>query len=625
MPRPWWILVLLVGVPLIVFGQSITFELVKWDDPLNITQNPHFNPLTLGSVSRMWTVSYFGFYAPLTYTLWGTLTAINLSLGLSQFDPHIYHLANLLLHIACTYLVYRLLQVLIDDILAACCGALLFAVHPMQVESVCWATEARGLLSTLFSLAAILIYVQGRQRQSEEQNYEAARPEHFTRATVLYILALLAKPSAVSVPLIVWLIDYFIYNKNFRQATRAVVDWVVMAGVWVVITKIAQPGDLMRESWPLWTRPFVALDALAFYLKQLVFPYAFAIDHGRSPTEIIRTGVIYWTWIPILLIAICLLFKPRWQLPRAAAAISVVVLLPVLGLTPFHFQSISTVSDRYAYLAMLGPAIFFAWLLTRVPRKLAWGAAVVIALLAARSWSQAGVWQNSTSLFLHAIEINPRSYPAQSNLAVVYQEQDDIELAEQHFRMAIEIDPQSPEAFIGLASLLMSRGDTDEAFANFQNAYEVAPNADRANAGLAMIYLQRGDLARAVEHFRQAFSPPGGHTAPTLTGTKWAAVAERYARLLATCPQEEYRDGQLAVEFAQKAVANTNARSIRCLDTLAAAYAELGEYENAVQAIQQAIELANLSDQPGQLPVLNEHLELYQRNEPLREDPTLPR
>lgn len=622
MPRPWWILLLLVGVPLLVFGQSIAFELVKWDDPYNITQNPYFNPLTLGNMARLWMVSYFGFYVPLTYTLWGTLAAINLLLGLNEFNPHLFHLANLLLHLGCTYLVYRLLRVFIADSLAACCGALLFAVHPLQVEPVCWATEARGLLSALFSLAAVFVFVQGRQLQAEDPTLEAPRPAKFTQATLLYILGLLAKPSAVSVPLVVWVIDYFYFKKTFREATKAVVDWLVIAGVWVVITKIAQPGDLMKETWPLWTRPLVAFDALAFYLKQLVFPYEFAIDYGRSPTHILRSGEIYWTWIPIVLIAFFLLIKPAWRLPRAAAAISVVVLLPVLGLMPFHFQAISTVADRYAYLTLLGPAIFLAWLLARAPRSLLWGAAVVLLLLSARSWDQAGVWRNSRSLFQHALEVNPRSYAAQSNLAVVYQEQGDVEKAEQHFRNAIEIAPHSPEALLGLASLLMNRGDTDDAFSYFQKAYDVAPDADRANAGLAIIYLERGDTASAIGHFRQAFTLEGGRAAPTLIGTQWAAVAERYARVLATCPQEEFRDGQRAVELAQKTVKLTSARSIKCLDTLAAAYAELGQYDNALQTLEQAIQLASQANQLDQVNELIERKNLYECREPLRENPT---
>lgn len=621
---------LLVGVPLVVFGQVVWFELVKWDDPGNITLNPFYHPISFRNISHFWVSSFFGLYIPLTYTFWGALIAINEFLGLSDasigpFDPRIFHTANLLLHLGIAVLVFQLIRTLLRDDFAACFGALLFAIHPIQVETVCWVTESKGLLSAVFSLSAVLLFVRGRQSQLDLQNDEKEdiepRPDKYGWATLLYIFALLSKPSAVSVPLIVWVIDYFYFRRTFRQSTKAVVDWIVIAIVWVVVTRTAQPSDSMQIAWPIWTRPLIATDALAFYLKQLVFPLHFAIDYGHSPPRIIDAGQLYWTWIPVAIVGLVLFARPMWRVPRTAAAISLVVLLPVLGLVPFGFQMFSTTADRYAYLAMLGPAIFFGWVLTRTPRIAYVAAGAILVVLSSLTWHQAGYWKDSYSLFQHAIEVNPRSHAALSNLAVVFQEGDQVDTAEVYFRKALEVAPESAEANIGLASILMNRGDAAEAFTHFKIALEEQPHSDRANAGLALIYARRGDIEQAMSHFQLALNPDPSRAAPTLVGTKRASLAERYARILATHPEEQYRSGEEALRYAQEAVDITKTQSIICMDTLAAAYAELGQFQEAIRTAEEAVQRAKLVNKFDTAGSLLEHIELYDQQKPLRERP----
>lgn len=617
---------LLVGVPLVVFGQVIWFGLVKWDDPGNISQNPFYHPISIGNLSKFWISSFFGLYIPLTYTFWGTLAAINEFLGLSDpFDPRIFHAANLLLHLTTTLLVFQLLRTLLRNDLASCFGALLFAIHPLQVETVCWATEAKGLLSAVFSLGAVLLFVRGRQIQIDLHDGNAEeiepRPEKYGWATLLYVLALLSKPSAVSVPLVVWSIDHFYFRRGYKQSITAIVDWIVIAIAWVVVTKIAQPGDPMQVTWPLWMRPLIATDAMAFYLKQLFFPLHFAIDYGHTPPRVIESGQLFWTWIPVAAIAFVLFARPMWRLPRTAAAISFVVLLPVLGLVPFGFQMFSTTADRYAYLAMLGPAIFLGWLLSCSPRIVWVAAAAVLLVLSGLTWREADNWKDSYALFQHAIEVNPRSHASLSNLAVVYQEDGNVEMAESLFEQALEVAPRSAEANIGLASILMNRGDTSEAFDYYQVALEEMPDSDRANAGVALIYARRGEIEQALSHFQLALNPDPSRAAPTLIGLKRASLAERYARILATHPEAQFRNGEAALQYAQEAVDITKSRSIVCVSTLAAAYAELGQFQDAIRTAEEAVQRAKLNNQFDTAGALLQHIELYDQQKPLRERP----
>ena len=163
---------LLVFAIIITFGRIISFEFLDWDDPVNITKNPLLHPPSLGKTLAFWIIPYAGLYIPVTYSFWSVEALLaSGSAAADPLTPSVFHAGSLLLHLGCTLALFELLRLLVKNVAAACAGALLFAVHPLQVESVAWITETKGLLSAFFSFVALWVYLQRDAIPPEHANY----------------------------------------------------------------------------------------------------------------------------------------------------------------------------------------------------------------------------------------------------------------------------------------------------------------------------------------------------------------------------------------------------------------------------------------------------------------------
>ena len=226
------------------------------------------------------------------------------------------------------------------------------------------------------------------------------------------------------VPALACAIDLLILRRSIRQTAKWTALWWPIAITSMVIARIAQPV-FVNTSAPLWLRPFVAMDALAFYFYKIVWPWTLCLDYGRTPTVAQDHGWLYLTWIVPLAIAAVLFWRPRRELLAGAMLLAICV-APVLGLTPFLFQFYSTVSDHYVYLAMIGPALALAWFLTRFPAR-APIAIAVLALLAVRSFAQSAYWEDDQAVFDHTMAANPNSFLACNNLGGAFCHAADVE------------------------------------------------------------------------------------------------------------------------------------------------------------------------------------------------------
>ena len=258
-----------------------------------------------------------------------------------------------------------------------------------------------------------------------------------------------------------------------------------------------QTSALLPESVPIERRPLIAGDAITFYLGMLVWPAHLGVDYGRTPEAVMHQS--WWaaarSLIPVALLVVLLALRRRWPRLLAGYLIFVAALLPILGLVPFDFQQYSTVADRYVYVGMLGVALAAAALIFRfdVPfvRILT---AVILLALGARTWFQTRTWRDNNTLFSHALQINPRSWLAYTNLGV---DQHNLSSAESLLRRAIELNPRYAEARLDLGTVLAERGQLPQAIEQFEIVAAERPDmADaQANLGLACFKLGRIDDA----------------------------------------------------------------------------------------------------------------------------------
>jgi hypothetical protein len=452
--------IVIVAAVFICFGRTICFEFVGgWDDGPLIVDNPLVNPPTPQGFVQIWRSPHARMYIPLVYTTWWTLargSAIPSASGAVELNPYVYHAANVTVHVLAALIVFMILRILVRHEWPAAAGALLFALHPLQVEPVAWATGMKDLLAGMLALAAMWQYLACSTIASESHG---RRTLHYVLAIALFILALLAKPSTVVVPFMLLVVEWLMLRRPLARATRWLLPWMALAAAWMIVTARVQPTpEIVRP--PVLDRLLIALNGLGFYIVKFVWPARLAIDYGQRPDVLVHALLMIAV---VILIVIVALTRNRWII--AASIVFAIALLPTLGLVPFVFQWLSTVADRYAYLALLGPAIVAAVLLAEARSRRFAGpiAAVVIIIFAARSFVQAGVWRNGETLMRHALEVNPNSPPALNQLGDLAFRATEWPTAEAHFAAAVRECPSYLIARDNLAVTLLRQGRNSEA------------------------------------------------------------------------------------------------------------------------------------------------------------------
>jgi len=522
--------ILLVILLVCVFGRTVGNGWLDYDDRFHVLDNPWFAKITLDSYTHFWKAQHGNLYIPVSYSVMAFLTDVAKTISNARTTPLIpatvFHLASLACHALSTLFVFHLLTRLRASTLAAFLGAALFCIHPLQTESVAWISELRGLLATTFSLAAILVFLHPRSSSV----VPGPRPTRYIVATLLFILALLSKPSAVALPLILLTLDVFL-GRSVKRSLLLMLPWFAAAIAVILITHTLQPAVIpgMNETTPLnsapnagqlWTRPFIAADSAAFYLRKLFLPFDLTPDYARIPAAVIsRPGWFLSGLIPLGLVAAAAWACKRYPshpLPRSillGIAVVSLALAPVLGLIPFDHQHISTVADRYMYLAMLGPAIIAASITDVVltSRRL-WLRSVystnvscILIALAFLSFCQAGVWKSDVSLWSHSERVSPRSITTLNNLGFALAKAHDRPGAIERYRLALKAGSKDPIVFTNLAwELMETPGDAAMAEGLFFQALEKNEGYGRAQLGLGVLFGRQGRTESAVTHLAMA-------------------------------------------------------------------------------------------------------------------------
>lgn len=511
---------LLIAVPLAAMLPALGGEFLTWDDWDNIAKNPAMLAPAGDSIGTWWTQidhPYLDLYIPLTYTVWriiaeGARLDSPAAYGI-KLSPAAFHLDNLLLHAAATVLAYLILRRLIKQRWAAVFGALLFATHPIQVEAVAWITGMKDVLSGALSLAAIYLIIC----------FVDAKPDHplrrvwYALATLTAALAMLAKPSAAMVPIVAAVLIAF----NRIQATGklrwrdfiGLAPWLAMAVLVMAETLHAQPAKLV-EPTPLWSRPLIAGDALAFYLQKLAFPIELIPDYGRTPTAVLKQTSVYVYWIiPIVVATFAIILRRRLPHLLVGVAIIGVTLAPVLGLVPFSFQLYSTVADRFMYLGMLGVAIVAAGLLDRYWSHIAAIAgAFVIAALVIMSFEQARLWHDTTRLCNRTLEVNLQSFVSHGQLAYLAALDGNDHEAANRYAAALQIRPQDVFTNYNWGNMLLRQGKAGQAIERYQAALASSAlnpaQAARIHSNCGVAYMKLQQPAQAQREFELGADGP---------------------------------------------------------------------------------------------------------------------
>ncbi len=554
---------------------------VNWDDDRNITENANYRGLGPPQLGWMFTTFHMGHYQPLAWA------SLGLDHSIWGMDPRGYHLTALLIHAASAFVFFFVARRLLGLALgagasagalsaAALAAALLFALHPLRVESVAWATERRDLLSGLLFLLAVLAYL--RARGPGGAGGDAAAAVQSPRASLaptlaFFLLALLSKSSALVLPAVLLVLDWYPLRRvRFRPALalpRDVlaekVSFLALSLVFGVVALAAQAHNeclATLESRGPGGRLAIALFGLAYYARKTVLPTGLSPVH-LAPGEPNLAAPAYVASAAAV-VALTALFG--WRAARGRPALLAAwvayaaILAPVLGIAQVWRQ---IVSDRYAYLSCAGWALVAAAAPLVFARRrraaAAWALlAAAIVALALASRREIRHWRDSESLWHHALAADPENNIAHNNLAVFLRSQGRGEEAETHLREAVRIDPSHAEAHYNLANALLESGRAEEAASHYADAIRAQAGRPAYHMNLGNALARLGRHEEAVARYREAIALEPGlaeahwNLAVALRALGRAAEAadeERTALRLAPLPVEE-RLGRAAARYA---------------------------------------------------------------------------
>lgn len=409
---------ILLALSFILYVRTLNYGFVWDDERIHLSNNQQ---LIKGDLKSFWLKPYSGMYIPVTYSTWGFINII--SGPDKKISPKIFHALNAVTHSINCLLVFYLLLILFKNQAQAFWGSLLFLLHPMQVESVAWVSEFRGLYSTFFSLLALISIFRYLEKNSFVTFRSFIVSKHFAFASGLFALALLSKPSAVVLPVVISILVWCFYKDKFQPLLKGFSIWLLLIVPILLITKNSQPGELIYDSVSLWQRFFIAGHSLFFYLCKLVVPYPLAACYGYTPELILSNKLIYLCLVFLIVMALIIFAKRKSQpLLFSAFAIITVCVLPVLGLIPFEYQKHSTVADRYVYFGMLGLTLLVP-LIANTIKKNSWSTyifGIVIVIYLVLNIKQTNTWRNEFSIWDHTLKHYQNSSKVYYNRGVEY-------------------------------------------------------------------------------------------------------------------------------------------------------------------------------------------------------------
>ncbi len=663
--------VLIVLVTLAAYVPAIRAGFI-WDDDTFLTDNPLIK--ARDGLYRLWFTTEPPDYFPLTSTtLW-------LEWRLWGMNASGYHLVNVLLHAISSILLWRVLRRL--AIPGAFLAGLIFAVHPVAVESVAWITERKNTLPMVFYLLCILLFVRFQQE---------GKRRWYALSLLSFLLALLAKTSVVMAPVVLLGCVAWIHGRVSKRQFFACVPFFVLAGVlalttvWFQYTR-AIGNDLVRTDGFL-SRLAGAGWAVWFYLGKALLPYPLCFVYPRwqiDPSQ-------WWAYLPLVALVGCMavfwLRRTGWGRPWLfAMGYFIVTLLPVLGFFNIYFMAYSLVADHWQYTSIIGVIALVVGLTTYGWRRIsapAWCgvalAAAVVGLLGVLTWRQASIYRDSETLWNDTLSKNPQCPMAHNNLGVVFERRRDLPQAKRHYQEALRLQPSLANANNNLGSLLADQGLLDQAITHYREALRVKPNYVDAHNNYGVALGKQGKTTEAIGQYVEALRIQPDHiearynlaVALAQVGPAQQAIAayedilrrdpghyrshnnlamlliargnvgqamvhletairlkpdspESYnnlAWLLATHPDATWRNGPKAVTLAQKACERSGYRSADSLDTLAAALAETGRFDEAAAMVEKAVALTNPIAPAGLIDAMKSRLEAYRARQPFRDTP----
>jgi protein O-mannosyl-transferase len=496
-----------LALNLVIYWQVTHYGFLNYLDDADLVNNPHVRG-GISSEGAAWCFRIFekGGWSPLTWL------SHMLDFNLYRLNPGSHHLTSLFFHTVNTMLLFLVLRRATGALWPSVFVAVVFAVHPLNVESVAWVSERKGVLSAFFLFASLWNYVLYAEKPG---------PSRYFMCLLLFALGLMAGPVALSLPLLLLIMDYWPLNRLRFKSEEEI--------------PVLRQRDIGRHHLVLEKVPFLALAAFS---AAMTF---FALRHGENlPLEVSFTRIplsyvvslwkILWphplsvfyepfeagsVWMAagagFLVMGVSVLVILLWRVPYLAAGWFwyVVSLTPVIAFGDAGGWPV--MADRFMYVPVIGIIIIVAWGCTNVVERLGYGrfplalgAGLLLLVMMMTTWSQLKYWQKSLTLFSHAVTVSPKNAVARNYLGFALAREGKYAEAMNQLTEALRLKSDYPEAHLNLGLVLDEQGRFQEAIRHFSEAVSIDPNSAKAHAHWAMALTRKGFLQEAKKHYSEA-------------------------------------------------------------------------------------------------------------------------
>jgi len=573
--------IFLTAIVWVVFGQTLGHDFVNFDDDRYVYENPEVSRgLTIDGLKWLLTHSHASLWHPLT-----TLSHMT--------DCQIYglkagghHFTNVVLHNIGAVLLFLVFRGMTGCIWRSAFIAAIFAIHPMRVESVAWVAERKDVLSGVFFMLTLGAYLHYTRVPSLSR---------YVTMSIFLACGLMSKATFVTVPFVLLLLDYWPLQRanNFRAWQGLAIEKIplfVLSAAASLATLFAQTVTMASlDQLPVLPRLKNAVVGLIAYIRQIFWPTDLAVFYPHPHDQLNIWIVVTAAALVIAITLVAIFVRQKHPYVFVGWFWYLLLLAPVLGIVQAGLQARA---DRFTYLPHIGITMLLTWTCADLTQQwrnrrvvLTSMAACAIAASIILAHQQTTYWRDSISLWEHALAVTPDNQTAHQNLAAALWSKGKTTDARTHSRAA--------------------------AIAHARTTLKDYPFDVPTHNDLGVLLVQNRDVRAGIEQWEISLQidPDDGNA---LNNLAW---------VLATYPADTIRDGKRAVELAEKAAVLPGGEAPIVLRTLAAGYAEAGDFSNAVNTAQHALDLATGQNNTSLAATLRHEIELYQARTPYRESP----
>lgn len=502
----WIPIILIAVVTAAVYSPVVTQQFSHWDDP------KHIRAIWKPGWERAWTIvtdfrlkyTHVAYYTPIAFL---SLMAEQALAG-SDVRPQAWvaKLMNVLYHVLNALMLFALLRMLGIEKRPAFLGALIFAIHPVQVGTVAWVAERKNLLATLFYLSALVSYLH---------YAKTCRAAYFALTVLLFVAGILSKPAVVTLPvaLAAWHLIVPQQRKVSRDQYALIGIMAVLAsawGVYAISTEVSYTG--MLPPWPY--RPLLAAGTVWFYLEKFVFPHDLVVLYPKW--DIVGHWGRFAFLTLSLVVAVVLGVKYRKRLDPLmiwGMSLFVINVLPVAGFVPFGHLGHSYVADHFLYLPMVGLALVVARGLEilfeairdrpRARTGVITASYVLVCVLGILAVRQTWLWSDPALQWEATLKVNKTSPVVYNNYGWILMQRGQLAQAMALFRRAAELAPQLEVPYQNMGRIYYMRGDKSAASEMFKKASEVSSKSTHARIMIGRILREEGKHGQAIDYFTE--------------------------------------------------------------------------------------------------------------------------